>query len=129
MTDIRVVRATDLSSQTAQTSGMNRMAAIEGDKFGSRSIWAGRVTMDPGVASGAHHHGDCESVIFVVSGSIQMRWGDSLEHSLEANTGDFIHVPANLVHQEINRSKSDSVDCVVIRDPNENVVINVDVGA
>lgn len=127
MAEIRVVRAANLSSQTAQTAGMRRMAAIDAATVGSRSIWAGRVTMDPGTCSGVHHHGDCESIIFVISGSILMRYGDALEHEIEADPGDFIHVPPHLVHQEMNRSDTDPIDCIVIRDPSENVVINVDV--
>jgi len=127
MSEVRVVRASDLSSQTAQTIGMKRMTAIDARSVGSRSMWAGRVTMDPGTRSGAHHHGDCESVIFVISGTIRMRYGEALEHEVEAASGDFLHVPPHLVHQEINSSDDTLVDCIVMRDPNENVVINVDV--
>lgn len=127
MDGIRVVRGADLSSATAQTSGMKRMAAIDAESFGSRSLWAGRVTMDAGASPGAHHHGDCESVIFVIAGSIRMRYGDTLECDVEAGPGDFIHIPPHLVHQELNRSETAAIDCIVIRDPNENVVVNVDV--
>ena len=126
MDEIRVVRAADLSAQTAQTSGMKRMAAFDA-KRGARSLWAGRVTMDPGVRSGAHHHGDCESVIFVISGRCRFRFGEALEHEVDAGPGDFVYVPPHLVHQEINASESEPIDCIVIRDPNENLVINVDV--
>lgn len=127
MDEIRVVRAVDLSSQTAQTAGMKRMAAIDAETFGSRSLWAGRVTMDAGTNSGAHHHGNCESVIFVITGSIRMRYGNALQNEVEARAGDFVYVPPNLVHQELNASDTEPIDCIVIRDPGENVVINVDV--
>lgn len=127
MDEVRVVRAADLSSQTAQTTGMKRMTAIDARSVGSRAMWAGRVTMDPGTRSGAHHHGDCESVIFVISGSIRMRYGEALEHAVDAASGDFLYIPPHLVHQEINCSDDTLVDCIVIREPNENVVINVDV--
>jgi uncharacterized RmlC-like cupin family protein len=81
--------------------------------------------MDPGTRSGAHHHGDCESVIFVISGQCRFRYGEALEHEVIAGPGDFVYVPPHLVHQEINRSEDDPIDCIVIRHPNENVVTNV----
>jgi uncharacterized RmlC-like cupin family protein len=127
MDAVRVVRAANLSPETAQTTGMNRRAAIDAASCGSRSIWAGRVTMDAGVRSGAHHHGDCESVIFMIAGEAVFRFGDSLEHEVAAGPGDFVYIPPGLVHQEINRSATAPIDCLVIRDRGENVVVNVEV--
>ena len=63
---IRVVSGSELSSQTSQTPGMSRKTAIDGSSVGAHNLWVGRVTMEPGATSGAHHHGGCESVIFVL---------------------------------------------------------------
>ena len=124
---IRVVSGSDLSSQTSQTLGMLRMTAIDGSSVGARNLWVGRVTMEAGAASGAHHHGDCESVIFVLSGSARFRYGDHLQHTAEAGSGDYVYVAPNCVHQEINASGSELLDCIVVRDSQENLVVNVDV--
>jgi uncharacterized RmlC-like cupin family protein len=106
---------------------MNRMAAIAASTVGSKNLWVGRVTLEPGAKSGAHHHGDCESVICVTAGRIRFRFGDGLENSIEAGPGDYVYVPPNVVHQEINLSETDGIDSIVVRDSQENVVVNVDV--
>jgi uncharacterized RmlC-like cupin family protein len=123
---VRVVHRSDLSPQTSQTPGMERLAAIAADTVGSKDLWAGVATMAPGARSGAHHHGDCESVIYVLSGRIHFRFGERLEESAEAGPGDFIYVPPHVVHQEINASDSEGIDSIVIRSSQENVVVNVD---
>lgn len=123
---VRVVHPDGLSSQTSQTPGMERLAAIAGDTVGSEHIWAGIARVGPGVDSGAHHHGDCESVIYVLNGRIGFRFGENLEESIEAGPGDFIYVPPHVVHQELNLSDSEGIECIVIRSSQENVVVNVD---
>ena len=122
---VRVVGPYQLSPQTSQTPGIERLTAIDED-IGSKNLWAGVGTMEPGARSGAHHHGECESVIYVLSGRIRLRFGDSLEEAAEAGPGDFIFVPPNVVHQEVNLSDSDGIETIVIRDSQENLVINVD---
>jgi uncharacterized RmlC-like cupin family protein len=62
----------------------------------------------------------------VLSGRIRLRFGEKLEETAEAGPGDFIFVPPNVVHQEINLSDSEGIDSIVVRDSLENVVINVD---
>lgn len=106
---------------------MQRFAAVSDSTVGSRNLWVGRVTLEPGARSGAHHHGDCESVVCVTAGRILFRHGPELEESLEAGPGDFIYVPPNLVHQEVNLSDSEPIDSIVVRDSQDNIVVNVDV--
>jgi uncharacterized RmlC-like cupin family protein len=86
----------------------------------------GQIRNEPGFRSGAHHHGDIESAIYVVSGRIRMRWGEELRESADGSAGDFIFVPAGLVHQEINLSETEPLVAVVARGGQENVVVNVE---
>jgi uncharacterized RmlC-like cupin family protein len=123
---IRIVRAHERDTKTAQTPGMARVAAIAANT-GSQSIWMGEVTTEPGFASGAHHHGDVESAIYVLSGTYRFRWGERLQHKAEGSAGDFILVPPHLVHQEINTSPTESLVFILARASQENVVVNVDV--
>ena len=69
---------------------MNRKAAINYARVGAQKIWAGTVSIHPKAKTGAHHHGELESVIYVVSGRARMRWGERLEFMAEAGPGDFI---------------------------------------
>ena len=126
MAELRVVRGEKLSPQTSQTPGMRRLAAIAADTVGSRNLWVGRVTLAPGARSGAHHHGDCESVIYMLRGRARFPFGDRLQEMVEAGPGDFIYVPPRLIHQEINASDTESIEMIVTRDSQDNVVVNVD---
>ncbi len=124
-----VIAADAKDSNTPQTPGMSRAAAITHARVGAEKLWAGTVTIDPGAKTGAHHHGDLESVIYVVRGRARMRWGERLEYTAEAGPGDFIFVPPFVPHQEINASESEPLACVLVRSGQDPVVINLDLGA
>src|SRR5213592_4592654 len=124
MSEVRIVRSQERDQRTAQTAGMRRRAAIDRNSVGSEKLWVGVVTVDAATSTGAHHHGDCDSVVCITEGSITIRWGDRLEKRAEAGPGDFIYIPAQLVHQEINESDSVPVSSIVVRS-GDNVVENV----
>ncbi len=126
---VRVIRGCDLDPNTPQTPGMNRAAAIDRARAGAQKLWAGTVTIHPNARTGAHHHGELESVIYVVSGRARMRWGDRLEFTAEAGPGDFIFVPPFVPHQEINASPAEPLDCVLVRSGADPVVVNLDIEA
>jgi uncharacterized RmlC-like cupin family protein len=106
---------------------MLRAEGCGGKTVGAQSIWVGHVHMDEGVRSGPHHHGEVESVIYVINGNARFRFGDRLESVVEAQAGDFVFVPPYLVHQEINANAGEGIDMIVSRSSQENVVVNVDV--
>src|SRR6187397_2067596 len=124
---VRVVPADQLDPNTAQTPGMNRKAAINFARVGAQKLWAGTVHIHPNAKTGAHHHGPLESVICVVRGRARMRLGEHLEFTAEAGPGDFIYVPPFVPHQEINASRSEALECVLVRSDNEAVVVNLDI--
>jgi uncharacterized RmlC-like cupin family protein len=124
---VRVIKGNQLDTNTAQTPGMNRAAAINAARVGAQKIWAGTVTIHPNAKTGAHHHGALESVIYVVRGKARMRWGEKLEYVAEAEAGDFIYVPPYVPHQEINASRDSPLECVLVRSDNEAVVVNLDI--
>jgi uncharacterized RmlC-like cupin family protein len=122
---VRVVRSGELDTDTPQTPGMTRAAAITAARAGAEKLWAGTVDIEPDAKTGAHHHGPVESIIYVVSGRARMRWGERLEYVAEAGPGDFIYVPPYVPHQEINASDTDPLECVLVRSDNEAVVVNI----
>jgi uncharacterized RmlC-like cupin family protein len=124
---VRVIKGSQLDPNTPQTPGMNRAAAIDAARVGAQKIWAGTVNIHPNAKTGAHHHGELESVIYVLRGKARMRWGERLEFTAEAEPGDFIFVPPYVPHQEINASEDQELECVVIRSDNEAVVVNLDI--
>ena len=126
---VQVIKGDQLDTNTAQTPGMNRAAAITAARVGAQKIWAGTVHIHPNAKTGAHHHGALESVIFVIRGKARMRWGEKLEFVAEAEAGDFIFVPPYVPHQEINASTDETLECVLVRSDNEAVVVNLDIEA
>jgi uncharacterized RmlC-like cupin family protein len=124
---VRVVAADKLGSNTAQTAGMDRKAAITFARVGAQKLWAGTVHIHPNAKTGAHHHGPLESVIYVVRGKARLRWGERLEFVAEAGPGDFIYVPPYVPHQEINGHPDEVLECVLVRSDGEAVVVNLDI--
>ena len=122
---IRIVRHDQLDRNTPQTPGMQRAAAITQTSAGANKLWAGTVTIQAQAKTGAHHHGELESVIYVLSGRARMRWGEHLEYVAEAGPGDFIYVPPYVPHQEINASSTEPLACVLVRNDQAPIVVNI----
>src|SRR5689334_23891720 len=81
---VKVIKGEQLDTNTPQTPGMNRAAAINAARAGAQKLWAGTVTIHPNAMTGTDHHGAHESVIYVVRGHARMRWGEHLEYTAEA---------------------------------------------
>lgn len=126
---VRIVHSDELDLNTPQTPGMTRAAAVNHAVAGASKLWAGTVTVQPNAKTGPHHHGELESVIYVISGRARMRWGDQLEFVAEAGPGDFIYVPPFCPHQEINAKPDEPLFCVVVRSGQEPIVVNLDIPA
>lgn len=124
---IRIVRSGELSTDTPQTAGMTRAEAISHARVGAQKLWAGTVTVHPHAKTGPHHHGELETVIYIVSGRARLRWGDKLEFVHEAGPGDFIFVPPFVPHQELNARRDVPVEAVIVRSGQEPIVTNLDI--
>jgi uncharacterized RmlC-like cupin family protein len=97
---IRVI-PTDALVDADPTPGMHRQRAID-----VPGLWSGVVHTDPGSTSGWHHHGDHETSLYVVSGAMRLEFGPGGGSVADAVPGDFIHVPAHVVHRESNPTDS-----------------------
>jgi uncharacterized RmlC-like cupin family protein len=124
---VKIIPGDRLDTNTPQTPGMTRAAAINYARAGADKLWAGTVTINPNARTGAHHHGELESVIYVVKGQARMRWGEQLEYVAEAGPGDFIFVPPFVPHQEINARPDEPLECIVVRSGQEPIVVNLDI--
>jgi uncharacterized RmlC-like cupin family protein len=124
---VRIVHAGELDLNTPQTAGMTRSAAITHARTGASKLWAGTVVVQANAKTGAHHHGEVETVLYIVRGRARMRWGEKLEFMEEAGPGDFIYVPPFVPHQEINAKRDEPVEAVIVRSGQEPVVVNLDI--
>lgn len=122
MTDsVRVFRATERSQRpTAQTPGMHREELVA-----TPQSWAGMVTVNAGTVSGWHHHGEYESVIYIVSGKARFEYGAGGSESCEARPGDVVYIPQRVVHRELNVGDEEAL-ALVVRAGEGEPVINVD---
>jgi uncharacterized RmlC-like cupin family protein len=122
---ISVVRPDQFSEGTMQTPGSQRLAAISAELGIHSALWGGTFLVEPGAQTGIHHHGMQDTVAYVLEGESYVQWGDRGEHSITAHAGDFLHVPAWLVHREINQSKDTPFRWIVIRSTPEPIVVNL----
>jgi uncharacterized RmlC-like cupin family protein len=122
MADVRVIRPGDRVTEFA-SGAMRREAACSEELTGARKIWTGYVELDPGEISAAHHHGEAESSIYVISGHARFVTESG---SCDAEAGDFVFVPPHVVHVEVNRSGSEPIRMVVSRSTQKALVFNVD---
>ena len=116
---IRCIRPGD-RDPADPTSGMVREQAIAID-----GLWSGFVRTDPGMVSGWHHHGEHDTSIFVVEGSMRVEFGPSGAEAIDAVAGDFVHVPRHVVHREANLGGTTS-HLVVTRAGQGVTTVNVD---
>jgi uncharacterized RmlC-like cupin family protein len=106
---------------------MTRIAAISGDLVGARALWMGRTHVAPATRSGAHHHGESETGIFVVSGHPVFLYREG-ERVVEVATapGDFVYVPPFVAHIESNPAADEEAVVVVARTTQEAIVVNLE---
>jgi uncharacterized RmlC-like cupin family protein len=93
--------------------------------FATEGTWSGLVRTDPGMVSGWHHHGEYETVIYVLSGALKMEFGADGATSVQAGPGDFVYVPRGAVHRESNPSE-EPADVIVVRAGVGQSIFNVD---
>jgi uncharacterized RmlC-like cupin family protein len=122
---ISVVHPAELSTETQQTSGSLRMSAIAATNGIVSSLWAGIFVVEPSAKTGIHHHGEQDTVVYVLEGEACVRWGNFGEHSATVRAGEFLHVPSWLPHQELNPSKENPFRWVVVRSTSEPIVVNL----
>ena len=122
---IHIVSPAQFDLGTAQTSGSERRAAIAPELDIELAIWGGLFEVEPGARTGIHHHGEQQTIAYVLSGVCEIRWGARGEFVARATVGDFIHVPAFLPHMEINPSKLEPFRWVVVRSTATPIVVNL----
>ena len=115
----RLVRASERRFADGQTAGMVREEAVR-----TPGMWAGVVRTEPGRLSSWHHHGDHESVIFVLSGRVQLECGPGGAKVFHARSGDYIYLPPREIHREGNDGAEES-EIVVVRAGAGELVVNV----
>jgi uncharacterized RmlC-like cupin family protein len=92
---------------------------------GARGISLQRIVIPPGGAARAHVHVDYETAIYIVSGSVETRYGEGLRQITVNEAGDFLYIAPGVPHQPRNLSETEPAIAVVARndaDEQERVV-------
>ncbi len=76
-----------------------------------------------GSVSGWHHHGDNESVIYILRGAMRVE-SAAAGLTVDLKPGDFCFVPPGIVHRESNPSEEET-HAVVVRAGSGPPTINV----
>jgi uncharacterized RmlC-like cupin family protein len=87
---------------------------VSAETVGSKVIFLGAVTLPPGARTRAHVHERHETALYVVSGEIEIWTGDQLQYREMAGPGDYIYIPANVLHVGVNRGSEPAV-CIGTR--------------
>lgn len=99
-------------------------AEISQATAGASSIYMGVFRVPPGSQSRPHYHARCESAVYMLSGTLRVRWGDRLEQELELEPRDLVYVPPRETHILENPSEVEPAEYVVARNsPDEDAVV------
>ena len=121
------VTPAERATSVGQTNDMERSVAISAGAVGSAGLYSSVVTTGPGGRTRIHHHGPCETSIFILSGQARYTWGPTgLEESMEAGAGDFVYIPAAEIHVEENASATEPLVVVLTRNCPGSVVHYLD---
>ena len=121
------IRPEERSSAVGQNSDMERSIAISSERVGSVGLYSSVVTTAPGARTRVHHHGGCETSIWIASGRARYTFGPTgLEEAFDAGAGDFVYIPAGEVHVEENASDSEPLVVVISRNCPGSVVHYLD---
>src|SRR5919205_3981579 len=83
---------------------------------GAQGIYMAVFRVPPGAQSRPHYHEGCESAVYMLSGSLRVRWGEHLENETTIEPRDLVYVPPRETHVLENLSSDEAAEYVVARD-------------
>lgn len=105
---------------TLSRQGLPYFTGISAATAGSQSLSMSLLEVPPGATSEPHIHDGYETAIYVLTGRVETRFGQRLEHTVISEAGDFVFVPPGIPHQARNLSTDQPARAVVARnDANE----------
>ena len=112
--------------------GPSYAPGVSAQSVGARGIWLGMVTIAAGGRTRAHYHDSHESAFYLVSGELDLWYGEELREHAVARSGDYLYIPAGVSHVAVNRSSTEPAVVIGGRtDPSEqeSVVLQPDLDA
>ena len=123
------IQPSEFLTGTGQNTDMERSIAVSRSVAGSTQLYSSIVTTAPGGKTRIHHHGPCETSIYILSGRAHYTWGETgLESAMDAEAGDFVYIPAGEIHVEENASADEPLVVVLTRNCPDSHVVYMDDG-
>ena len=95
------------------------------EAFADDGGWVGYLSLDPGAASGWHHHGEWTSYACVQRGVLRWEFGPDGRDAIEVRAGDTARMPAHLVHRDVSAG-NERLEMILFRAGTGPLTINVD---
>jgi uncharacterized RmlC-like cupin family protein len=90
--------------------GSDYQPGVSAETVGSQVIWLGMISLPAGARTKAHVHEHHETALYMTGGDVMELWtGDELDHCESVRPGDYIYIPANVLHVAVNRGSSPAV--------------------
>jgi uncharacterized RmlC-like cupin family protein len=90
--------------------GSDYEPGVSAETVGSHSLWLGKITLPAGKRTRAHVHEHHETALYMLSGDEMELWtGDQLQYCDTVRPGDYIFIPANMLHVAVNRSAKPAI--------------------
>ena len=99
--------------------GLDYFAGVSAETSGATGICMHLLEMPPGASARPHYHEAHETAIFQIEGSTSFRHGPNLEFTDVVNEGDYVYIPAGVLHQPFNPTNRMARALIARTDPNE----------
>jgi len=124
-TELVVVHEPDRIIDTQH--GFIRGWGVTSTNTGAKHISMAYGVLPPGVRAQAHYH-PFETALYIVAGKVRVFWGETQSEYEDVVAGDFIYIPAWVIHSPMNL-ESTPMEYVVARNAPEEVAFIVDKAA
>ncbi|MEV0032094.1 cupin domain-containing protein [Nocardia sp. NPDC050793] len=109
----RVIAAAD-HAVTVGRHGQHLIPCVTTETCGAEGISAAMITMAPGKVAAAHYHAHSETIVLCLEGRAATLVGPELTPQLHG-PGEFLYIPAGVVHVAVNLSDTEELTAVDIR--------------
>ncbi len=112
------------AEERRRATGLPAGAAGE-EAFADPNGWVGYLSLEPGSASGWHHHGAWNSYACVLKGVLRWEFGPDGNEAVEVSAGDTGRMPASLVHRDVSAG-DEALELILFRAGEGPLTIDVD---
>lgn len=118
----KIIRAAERVQQSDH--GLLRGWGVSGSTAGSQQLSMAHGIVPVGAKAARHYH-PFETAIFVISGRARAYFGARDEESADVGAGDFLYIPANVIHTTENIGDA-PVEYILARAAPEDIAYTVD---